>query len=91
MYISKIANIFAQHFGDIRTNGIAVKCSLYKNNKHMKKLLFDFCREPSYFMDKLFGRSKISCSCHAYFTNNGRAIKMFYRLVELCGNRYAGN
>ena len=57
----------------------------------MKKLLFDFCREPSYFMDKLFGRSKISCSCHAYFTNNGRAIKMFYRLVELCGNRYAGN
>ena len=57
----------------------------------MQKFLIDFWREPKYFMDKLFGRSKISCSCHAYFTNNGRAIKMFYRLVELCGNRYAGN
>ena len=56
----------------------------------MKKFIFDFWREPMYFMDKLLGRSKISCSCHAYFTTNGKAIKAFYRLVELCGNRYAG-
>lgn len=56
----------------------------------MIKFIKDFWREPKYFFDKLSGRSKIGCADHSYFTTNGRVIKAFYNLIELCGNRYAG-
>lgn len=56
----------------------------------MKKLILDFIREPKYFTDKLFCRSKIGCTDHSYFTTNGKVILAFYKLIELCGNRYAG-
>ncbi len=56
----------------------------------MKKLLQDIARNPRYFTDKLTKKSKISAADHSYFTNNGKAIKAVYKIIEMFGNTYKG-
>lgn len=56
----------------------------------MKKLIGDVIRDPKYFADKILGKKRISAADHSYFTNNGRAVKALYKVIELFGNRYSG-
>lgn len=56
----------------------------------MKKLLQDITRNPRYFTDKITKKSKISAADHSYFTNNGKAIKAVYKIIEIFGNTYKG-
>ena len=56
----------------------------------MKKLFKDVCRTPRYFLDKLTGKSRIGAPDHAYFENNGKALKVLYEVIKLFGNKYSG-
>ncbi len=56
----------------------------------MKKLISDILREPKYFADRISGRKGISAADHSYFTNNGKAVKALYKVIELLGNKYSG-
>lgn len=45
---------------------------------------------PKYFFERLTGKKRISCSDYSYFMNNGKSERLFYKLIELLGNKYNG-
>lgn len=56
----------------------------------MGKLLKDLIKDPKFFTDRLGGKRKISAADYSYFTHNGKPMKILYKIIELCGNKYSG-
>lgn len=56
----------------------------------MGKLLKDLIKDPKFFTDCLGGKRKISAADYSYFTHNGKPMKILYKIIELCGNKYSG-
>ena len=69
--------------------------SMYSNFCHvlkisMKKILKAVVANPKYYLERLTGKKRISCTDYSYFMNNGKSERLFYKLIELLGNKYNG-
>ena len=54
----------------------------------MKKILKAVVANPKYYLERLTGKKRISCTDYSYFMNNGKSERLFYKLIELLGNKY---
>lgn len=93
LWIITTTNVLIQEFykNEILNKILTATCFTdWQKYKFMKKFIKAVVANPKYYLEKLTGKKRISCTDYSYFMNNGKSERLFYKLIELLGNKYNG-